>query len=249
MPAAEHWDATGYADNARFVTDLGGPVLDLLAAQPGERILDLGCGDGIQMAELLSRGVDVIGVDSSANMVAAAQARGLDARQIDAAHMSFSSEFDAVFSNAALHWMTDPDAVISAVKRALRPGGRFVAEMGGHGNVAAIHTALVSVLRGRGIDTDLSDIWYFPDPEDYAACLRHAGFQVKNIDLIPRPTPIASGLHEWLRNLSAAVLHKLPESAREAAMDEVVSLLQPALRTKSGHWVVDYQRLRVRAVL
>jgi trans-aconitate methyltransferase len=249
MAASEAWNAEGYDRAARFVTDLGAQVMELLAPQPGEWILDLGCGDGVQMAQMAAMGVRVTGVDGSPDMVAAARAKGLDVTQGDGQALAFDPVFDAVFSNAALHWMTDPDAVISGVARALKPGGRFVAEFGGHGNVAAIHTALLAVLRKRGVDTDLSEIWYFPSPQEHRARLEDAGFSVTEIALIPRPTPVEAGIADWLRMLSAAALHKLPEEDREDAIAEVAALLEPALRTAEGVWTADYQRLRFRAVL
>ena len=138
-PAGQEWDAERYAANARFVTKLGAPVVELLAPQPGERILDLGCGDGVLAVRLTELGCTVVGVDADPAMVRAAKARGVDARLADGAALRFTEEFDGVFSNAALHWMSaDPDAVIAGVVRALRPDGRFVGEFGGHGNVAAI---------------------------------------------------------------------------------------------------------------
>src|SRR4051794_22877021 len=135
MAPAQTWDPKSYAHNAGFVAELGGGVLQLLAAQPGERVLDLGCGDGVLTEQLMRAGCKVVGVDSSAPQIEAAKARGLQALVVSGEALSFDSEFDAVFSNAALHWMRDADAVISGVYRALVPGGRFVAEMGGYGNV------------------------------------------------------------------------------------------------------------------
>jgi len=148
----QRWDPQTYAQHARFVSDLGSPVVDLIAPRPGERILDLGCGDGALTEKLVAAGASVVAVDASAEQVAGARARGLDARVARGEALPFVSEFDAVFSNAALHWMREAAAVISSVHRALRPGGRFVAEMGGAGNVAAIRSALVSALGHRGID-------------------------------------------------------------------------------------------------
>ena len=141
QPQSQTWDPESYARHARFVSDLAGPVLALLDAQPGERILDLGCGDGALTKKLAELGCDVIGVDAGPDMIRAARELGLDARVVDGHELSFEREFDAVFSNAALHWMKrDPDAVVAGVARALKPGGRFVGEFGGHGNVAAIVT-------------------------------------------------------------------------------------------------------------
>src|SRR5512142_2028530 len=142
MKAPQTWDPERYARNARFVADLGMPVVELLAPKSGERILDLGCGDGALTEKLVAMGCTVVGVDGSAEQVAAARARGLDCHVMDGEQLTFNNEFDAVFSNAALHWMKRADAVIAGVWRALKPGGRFVAECGGHGNIKAIETAL-----------------------------------------------------------------------------------------------------------
>ena len=173
------WNPETYARDARFVSDLGAPVLDLLAPQPGERILDLGCGDGVLTAKLQSIGCDVLGVDASAAQVEATKKLGVPAQTIDGENLNFENEFDAVFSNAALHWMrNNPDAVISGVHRALRPGARFVAEMGGARCVEKIRTALIAALDRRNIDGKSADLWFFPTVEDYSAAphtrrLRH----------------------------------------------------------------------------
>ncbi|MGH7897359.1 MAG: class I SAM-dependent methyltransferase, partial [Candidatus Binatia bacterium] len=142
MTSRQSWDPERYARNARFVSDLGAPVVELLAPVAGERILDLGCGDGVLSKKLADLGCEIVGVDGSAGQVAAAQALGIDARVVDGEKLAFENEFDAVFSNAALHWMKRADDVIAGVWRALRPGGRFVAECGGAGCVATIEHAL-----------------------------------------------------------------------------------------------------------
>src|SRR5260370_25746502 len=166
---AQEWNSARYAENARFVSDLGQAVLDLLNPQPGERILDLGCGDGALTEKNVAAGGKVVGIDASPDMVSAARRRGLDARVMDAYNLSFNSEFDGVFSNAAMHWMKhDPDAVVQGVRRALKPGGRFAAEMGGHGCVAAIAVALCATLERYGIADPASLFpWYFPTPDAY----------------------------------------------------------------------------------
>jgi len=247
--AADAWSADRYARTARFVSELGAPVVDLLAPAAGERILDLGCGDGALTARLAAAGAEVVGIDASPDMAAAARERGLDARVADAAALPFEAEFDAVFSNAAMHWMTDPDAVLSGVARALRPGGRLVAEMGGHGNVAAIRTAIIAVLARRGIETTLHEIWYFPRPEEQAARLERAGFRIEEIALIPRPTLVEAGMVDWLRTLAAPAVALAPEPEREIATAEIAGLLAPALTAADGRVWADYVRLRFRAVL
>ena len=189
-PHAQTWDPERYARNARFVSDLGAPVLALLVAKPGERILDLGCGDGVLTAKLAEVGCDVIGVDASPAQIYAARKLGLKAHLMNGEQLTFDSQFDAVFSNAALHWMRDPDKVIAGVWRALKRHGRFVAEFGGQGCVAKIKQALVEALNRRGIDGEGASPWYFPSVEDYSQRLTQGGFRLNSIALIPRPTPL-----------------------------------------------------------
>ena len=248
--AGQSWDARRYATEARFVAELGMPVLALLAPQAGERILDLGCGDGALTARLEELGCEVVGVDADPDMIRAARARGLDARLADGAALPFRDEFDAVFSNAALHWMKkDPDAVVAGVASALRPGGRFVGEFGGHGNVAAITVALLAVLARRGIDGEALHPWYFPTPDEYRARLERHGFTIETIELIPRPTSLPGGMSAWLGVFAAPFLVPVPPEQRAAACEEVVALLEPALRDRAGDWTADYVRLRYAAVL
>ena len=243
------WKADRYDRHARFVTDLGGPVFELLAPRPGERILDIGCGDGVLTEKIAAAGCDVIGVDSSPDMIAAAVERGLDARVVNAQALAFSREFDAVFSNAALHWMRDPDALIAGVARALKPGGRFVAEMGGHGCVAAVMTAMLAVLARRGIDGKRLIPWYFPTVDDYRARLERGGFTVDYIELIPRPTPLPTDMAGWLQTFANPFVADLPEGDRANAISEAVELLRPALCDDRGRWTADYTRLRFKARL
>ena len=246
--ARQEWKADRYERHAHFVPALGQPVLDLLKPRPGERVLDLGCGDGVLSEKIAAAGVTVVGVDASANMIEAAVRRGLDARVMDGHRLTFANEFDAVFSNAALHWMTtDPDAVISGVRRALKAGGRFVAEMGGHGCVAAIKVAMGAVLERRGIDTKSINPWYFPTVDDYRGRLERGGFAVDYIELIPRPTPLPTNMSGWLDTFGEPYFRRLPESERAGARDEVVAMLRPVLCDEQGRWTADYMRLRFAA--
>ena len=190
------WNPEQYARTAGFVPELGLPVLELLNPQPGERILDLGCGDGVLTEKLAALGCQVVGVDSSPAQIAAAQARGLDARVVDAQRLLFDAEFDAVFSNAALHWMRQPDAVIAGVWRALEPGGRFVGEFGGAGNIASILEALDAVLPGHSVDPLTLIPWYFPDEHEYRQKLEASGFVVTSIER--SPADAAAGRHRRL---------------------------------------------------
>lgn len=241
------WDPERYARHARFVTDLGAAVRQLLAAQPGERILDLGCGDGVLTAELLRLGCEVLGVDASAAQVAAARRRGVPAQVLDGTALHFTDEFDAVFSNAALHWMRPARAVIAGVWRALKPGGRFVAECGGAGCVATIVTALHAALGRRGIDAAAVNPWYFPGTEEYRDQLQAQGFLVRYIALIPRPTPLPGDITGWLDTFAESYTAALPPQERRAFVDEVREMLRPLLCDAQGQWTADYVRLRFAA--
>jgi SAM-dependent methyltransferase len=248
MAQSQTWDPQTYARNARFVSDLAGPVLELLAPQPGERILDLGCGDGVLSAKLAAMGCRVVGVDASAPQVAAARELGVDARLADGEQLDFRPKFDAVFSNAALHWMRRPDAVIAGVRRALVPGGRFVGEMGGHGCVATLKAALVAALNRRGIDGEAQSPWYFPTAEDYSARLRNAGFTVAYAALIPRPTPLPGDVTGWLEIFTQSFTAVLEPADRPGFIDEVREALRPQLCDAQEKWTADYVRLRFRAM-
>ena len=246
---AQDWSAERYARNARFVAELGEPVVDWLDPKPGERVLDVGCGDGALTAAIVARGAEVVGIDSLPSLVEAARTRGIDARVIDAYAMPFRAEFDAAFSNAALHWMREPDLVLAGIQRALVSRGRFVGELGAHGNVAAISTAILAVLRAHGIDGEARWPWYFPTPAEYAEKLETHGFVVLRMELIPRPTPLPTGMRGWLDTFANPFLAGVSEGERHEMLEEVTSLLAPSLRGRAGEWTADYVRLRFSAQL
>ena len=247
--STQTWNASRYAANAAFVPALGQPVLDLLQPRPGERILDLGCGDGVLTQRLAATGAEVVGVDSSADMIAAARQRGLDVRVIEATALPFDEEFDAVFSNAVLHWIKrDPDAAIASAYRALRSPGRFVGEMGGHGCVAAVNVALIVGLEKRGIKNAASACpWYFPTVDDYTARLERAGFVAESVQLIPRPTPLPTGMRAWLETFANPFCAALQEGQRGDYLEEATEMLRPVLCDEKGRWTADYMRLRFLA--
>jgi trans-aconitate methyltransferase len=247
MAAAQTWDPASYAKNARFVSDLGSPVLELLAPKPGERILDLGCGDGVLTKKIADIGCDVVAIDSSDAFIESARKLGLVAHVVDAVKLPFHEEFDAVFSNAVLHWIKRADEMIAGVYGSLRQGGRFVAECGGFGCVDKIRRALVEALYKRGIDGESRVPWYFPTPGDYATRLERAGFRVDSIALIPRPTPLPGDITGFLETFGLCFLEGLSGQDREEYLQEVRSVLEPQLLNQDGVWIADYVRLRFAA--
>ena len=249
MASTQRWDPDRYQRNAGFVAELGLPVLNLLAPRPGEDVLDLGCGDGALTEKLVAAGARVVGVDASPDQVAAARRRGLDVQVADAAALPFRQAFDAVFSNAALHWVKDADAAIAGVARALRRGGRFVAEMGGAGNCQTVRCALHAGLTSRGTDPWGVDPWYFPTEAEYGGKLRDSGFVIEHMALIPRPTPLPGDVADWLDTFAEDFLKTVPADGRDDFLAELSDKMRPQLCDKEGRWSIDYVRLRFAARL
>lgn len=243
------WDPVAYAAHAGFVPALGKAVLDLLAPKPGEHILDLGCGDGTLTQTLVHAGATVVGIDADAAMVASAVGKGLDAHLGDGRRLGFDREFDAIFTNAALHWMGDPGPVLAGVFRALKPGGRFVGEFGGHGNIAAIRVAVRSVLAARGYRVAPAEANYYPTAQAFRTALELAGFAVDACDIVPRPTPIESGMSAWLQTFRGGFIDAagVPADKRADVIEDVRALLRPILADSAGNWTADYVRLRFAA--
>lgn len=244
---AQRWSASDFAKNGRFIHDMAGPIFALLAPKPGERILDLGCGDGTLTAEIEAAGADVLGIDNSEELLAVARMKGLSVKKADAHALDYVQEFDAVFSNAALHWMQEPELVIDGVARALRPGGRFVGELGGHGNVSAITTAMRAVVKARGGDPDKADRWYFPTLEEYSALLRDHGFAVREMAVVPRITPLKGDMQGLLRTFCRFFLDQFDAAERGDVLADMLDLLGPSLCDSEGRWTVQHVRLRFSA--
>jgi trans-aconitate methyltransferase len=240
------WNAADYARVGSFVPELGAAALDLLDPRPGEHILDVGCGDGVLTRRIIERGAYVVGIDSSPDMVAAAKAAGLDVHLLDAAQMRFEAEFDAAFSNAALHWMLDRQAVAAAIFRALKPGARFAGEMGGMDNIATLRRGIRAELIERGYPVPAEDPQWYASPEQFTRVYGGAGFTDIDARIIPRETELASGVADWVKTFRAGWLDaaEVPEADRDEVAAAIERRLEPQLRRPDGTWFADYVRLR-----
>ncbi|WP_345972041.1 2-isopropylmalate synthase [Sulfurimonas diazotrophicus] len=244
---ANSWNAAQYARHAGFVSALALPVVELLSPREGERILDLGCGEGSLAVEIQKRGADVVAVDLNADMVESARAKGIDAYVMSATRLPFERRFDAVFSNAVLHWVTEPRTAVRQIRRALKPGGRFVAEFGGHGNAAQVVEAMRMVFERHPEFGPFENPWYFPTGAEYRALLESEGFRVASAELIARPTPVDDIAH-WLDLFANGIVAHLESAQLSCFKQEVRTRLEPTLYTASEGWHVDYVRLKVKAV-
>jgi len=242
------WDAARYQDQHSFVWRFGASLLETLKPQAGERILDVGCGTGQLTAEIARSGAAVVGLDKSGEMLVEARKNYPDLQFVlgDAAGFQFPEPFDAVFSNAALHWVKDAEGAVKSIATALRPGGRFVAEFGGHGNIASVQAALRAVF---GPTADQRSPWYYPSIGEYAPLLERHGFELRDASLFDRPTPLEGedGMANWLRMFIGTYLRELSPDRASDAVRQLVDHLRPTLY-QDGVWTVDYRRLRVQCV-
>jgi trans-aconitate methyltransferase len=242
------WDAERYQNQHSYVWQFGGSLLELLQPRAGERILDLGCGTGQLTAEIARAGADVTGLDYSSDMLEKARANypGIPFVLADAATFRLPESFDAVFSNAALHWVRDHEAAVEAIGRALRPGGRLVAEFGGQGNIRSVLAALQDVLGAVAADRNP---WNYPSDAEFAARLERHGFDVGQCGLFDRPTPLEGedAIEDWLEMFCGSFFNDLPPELRREKMGEVIARLRPT-QYHDGVWTLDYRRLRVVAV-
>ncbi|MFB2838630.1 class I SAM-dependent methyltransferase [Floridanema evergladense] len=247
------WNTTLYESNHSFVWQYGESLLELLAPQLNERILDLGCGTGHLTAKIASMGAKVSGIDADKNMIEEARQNYPNLHWLiaDARNFQVDEPMDAVFSNAALHWIKEANAVIQCVYQALKPGGRFVAEFGGRGNIGAIAIALFTTLENMELGNPQTlNPWYFPSIAEYATLLEQQQFEVKYALLFERPTPLEggqAGIANWLQMFANGILSQLSHEQQMQVIQSVQMQLQPTL-FRDGHWIADYRRIRIIAV-
>jgi trans-aconitate methyltransferase len=246
------WDAKLYDEKHAFVWEKAKGLVELLDPKPGERVLDLGCGTGHLTAEIASRGADVLGIDRSAEMVAEAKRQHPHLRFElgDATELAFSDPFDAVFSNAVLHWIHEPEKVIRGAARALKPKGRFVAEFGGRGNIARFVVAVTRAWKAFAIDVRAEDYpWYYPSVAEYSTLLEKHGLEVREALLFDRPTRLdggEEGLAVWLRMFWKYALNRVPQERQGELLREIERQARGEL-FREGAWELDYRRLRILA--
>jgi SAM-dependent methyltransferase len=238
VASTSRWNAADYASVGSFVAELGAAALDLLDPRPGERILDVGCGDGALSVKIIDRGAEVVGVDNSPELIEVARAAGVYAELIDAGEMTYDAAFDAAFSNAALHWMLDKERVAAAIFNALRLGGRFAGEMGGEGNLTQLREALDAELVIRGYAPPLESSNWYPSVDAFAAVYEAAGFGQIDARLIERPTTLEHGVAAWVTTFRSGWLDRagVPEAER--------SDIGAAVAASFDSNIADYVRLR-----
>ena len=247
------WDAQLYDSKHSFVSKLGTDLVELLFPQPGESILDLGCGTGHLTEKIANFGATVVGIDSASTMIEQARTHypHLRFEVADATNLQFTEQFDAVFSNAVLHWIKESEKVVASICRALKPGGRFVAEFGGKGNVKMIVTAIHNAIQAAGYPVNEAvNPWYFPSIGEYGALLEQKGLQLTFATLFERPTPLddgEKGMQNWIRMFANNFFQPLPADKQIDILADIENQLRPQLY-QDGTWFADYKRIRVMAV-
>jgi trans-aconitate methyltransferase len=250
---SDTWNSELYQSSHAFVWQFGRDLLAMLAPKPGERILDVGCGTGQLTAEIADSGAEVVGLDLSAEMIATAKSNfpQVPFEVADIGATNYENEFDTVFSNAALHWVRDQQGAILAIARALKPGGRFVFEMGGRGNIHQVWIAATRALAAMGVSNpERLSPWFYPSIGEYAPMLESRGLQVTFAVLFDRPTPLEGGergLRIWLEMFGTFANRVLLPEQKEEFMQRIETQAKPALY-RGGVWTVDYKRLRMIAV-
>jgi len=241
------WNADKYNKHADFVSNLAFPVIELLNPKENEKILDLGCGDGTLAVEIEKFKAQVIAVDLSESMVAKTQEKGIQASVMSATELTFKNEFDAVFSNAVLHWIKDADTSVKKIYRSLKPKGRFIAEFGGYGNIKSLTDAMQKVFNEHKEFGVFSNPWNFPKDTDYKKLLEENNFNAEYIELIPRPTKI-DDISNWLDIFANGIISHLTQEQQNVFKQEVREILKPKIYSEKDGWMADYVRLRLKAV-
>jgi SAM-dependent methyltransferase len=247
MNESNNWNANKYKKHADFVSILALPVVELLNPKEGEKILDLGCGEGTLALEIKKFGADVIAVDLSSEMVEKTQSKGIQASVMSATNLTFENQFDAVFSNAVLHWVKDSELAIKKISNALKKEGRFVAEFGGYGNIKNLTDAMQKVFDSHASWGEFENPWVFLKESEYKILLENNGFDVEYIALIKRPTPI-DDIVNWLDVFANGITKNLTLEQKEIFKQEVRDVLKPKQYNEKDGWSADYVRLRVKAI-
>ncbi|MEB3101473.1 trans-aconitate 2-methyltransferase [Ferviditalea candida] len=253
MKEVRPWNAALYDSSLGFVSRYGQDLLQILKPAAGEKILDLGCGTGDLADEMTKLGADVTGLDASEEMISRAREKYPELRFIIGRAESFRAEepYDAVFSNAALHWVKDAKGATESIWEALRPGGRFVAEFGGKGNVRLFASAIEEVLASRyDVDAAARNPWYYPSIGEYASLLEQTGFDVVFAELFDRPTPLGDeqGIRDWLSMFARPYFSGMSEEQTAEASEWITGKLTQVLARSSEGWLADYRRLRIVAL-
>jgi 2-isopropylmalate synthase len=240
------WNADKYNKHADFVSNLASPVIDLLEPKKDEHILDLGCGDGTLAVEMEKLGANVIAVDLSKSMVEKTKEKGIKAFVMSATELTFENEFDAIFSNAVLHWVKDANEAIKKISKSLKSNGRFIAEFGGCGNIKYLTEAMQEVFDNHKEFGSFNNPWYFPKDTEYKQLLENNGFNVEYIELIPRSTKI-DDISNWLDIFANGIVSHLTDEQQKQFKQEVRAILKPKIYSEEDGWVADYVRLRLKA--
>ncbi len=247
MSNLNDWNADKYNKHADFVSNLAMPVVELLDPKKDEKVLDLGCGDGTLAQEISFLCKKIVAVDLSPDMVNKTKERGIEAYVMSATELNYKDEFDAVFSNAVLHWVKDTQRAIYKINNSLKQNGRFIAEFGGSGNIEYLITAMKEVFSKHEEYGDFKNPWTFPSDFEYKRLLEEGGFKVEYIEIIPRPTPI-DDIRNWLDIFANGIVSHLTFEQQETFKEEVREILKPKIYSKKDGWVADYVRLRLKAI-
>ncbi len=243
----DQWSNKIYTQHAGYVSELGSNILSILAPKKDEAILDIGCGEGTLGEKIMDQGAHVVGIDTSPNLLKQAKHKGIETYLMNGEAITFDNQFDAVFSNAALHWMKDADSVCRGVYKSLKKNGRFIAEMGGSENVATICHALQEILPQHGIDFSHRNPWYFPTPDQYKKHLENAGFNVQMLHWFRRETLLPTGIKGWLATFASVFLDDLSSEQKNEIYDQIERIAKPSL-FHEGTWMADYTRLQFSCI-